>query len=313
MIISASRRTDIPSYYSEWFFNRLTAGYALVRNPMNYHQISYVNLSPDVVDGIVLWTKNPIPMLDSLHRLDNYTYYFQFTLTPYGKDIEPNLPSKSHYLIPAFQNLSKRVGRNRVIWRYDPIFINQTYTIEYHKTYFYQLAKRLAPFTQKCTISFLDLYRNTLRNIKPFSIHPPSPEEQLELVTYFSEVSHRYGLQLDTCAERNDLHALGVSHAHCIDKHLLEEIGHYQLHTPVKNSQRPFCGCFPSIDIGGYNTCQNGCVYCYANYNQKIVSNQCTLHNPLSPLIFGEVCPADTIKRRFMYSLIDSQCSFFDF
>ena len=128
MIISASRRTDIPSFYSEWLFNRLKEGYVCVRNPMNIHQISQISLSPDVVDGIVFWTKNPTPMLERIHELDNYTYYFQFTLNSYGKDIEKNVPSKNDVIIPTFKKLSSIIGKERIVWRYDPILINEHYT-----------------------------------------------------------------------------------------------------------------------------------------------------------------------------------------
>lgn len=130
MIISASRRTDIPSYYSEWFFNRLNEGYVFVRNPMNAHQISKISLLPDVVDGIVFWTKNPTPMLNKLDRLEKYHYYFQFTLTAYGPDVEKNIPSKNKIILPAFRRLSKEIGKEKVVWRYDPIFFNEIYTIE---------------------------------------------------------------------------------------------------------------------------------------------------------------------------------------
>lgn len=164
MIISASRRTDIPTYYSDWLLNRVKAGYVYVRNPMNAHQISRISLSPEVVDGIVFWTKNPTPMLDKLDALRDYMYYFQFTLNSYGTDVERNIPSKNNVIIPAFQRLSDLIGPGRVIWRYDPIFLSKTYTMNYHIRYFEELAKRLSPYTKKCTISFLDIYRNTEKN-----------------------------------------------------------------------------------------------------------------------------------------------------
>ena len=124
MIISASRRTDIPAFYAEWFFNRIKEGYVLVRNPMNYHQVSKISLSPAVVDGIVFWTKNPLPMMTRLDELREYPYYFQFTLTPYGKEMEPGLPSKKAVLIPVFRELSRKLGPDRLVWRYDPILLN---------------------------------------------------------------------------------------------------------------------------------------------------------------------------------------------
>lgn len=149
MIISASRRTDIPTYYSDWLLSRVKAGYVYVQNPMNAHQISRVSLSPEVVDGIVFWTKNPTPMLDKLDALRDYMYYFQFTLNSYGTDVERNIPSKNNVIIPAFQQLSDLIGPDRVIWRYDPIFLSETYTMDYHIRYFEELAKRLSPYTKK--------------------------------------------------------------------------------------------------------------------------------------------------------------------
>lgn len=312
MIISASRRTDIPAYYSEWFENRIKEGFLLVRNPMNIHQISKINLSPDVIDGIVFWTKNPIPMLNRMDIYKCYPYYFQFTLTAYGKDIEARLPSKNQELIPAFCNLSKQIGRERIVWRYDPIFINDTYTVEYHKKYFKVLAAKLGSFTEKCTISFLDLYKKTEINIKPQSIRIPTEEETFELMTNFAEVSKEYGFYIDTCAEQIDLSRFGIQHACCIERERLERIGHYKLDVKKDPNQRDICGCISSIDIGTYNTCKNGCIYCYANYSKSTVENQTRKHNPQSPLLFGEIELNDVIKERKMESLVVNQMSIFD-
>lgn len=312
MIISASRRTDIPTYYADWLFNRLEEEYVLVRNPMNIHQIGKISLAPEVVDGIVFWTKNPIPMLDRLSELDKYNYYFQFTLNAYGKDVEPNIPSKNDVIIPAFQQLSKIIGRERIIWRYDPIFFNEYYTMEYHCKYFRMLAERLGPYTEKCTVSFLDLYRNTARNTKPLNIQPETMEQQIEIMQRFLKIADEYGLYIDTCAEEIDLEKFGISHAHCIDKKRFEQIGKYKLSVEKDPNQRPECGCIASIDIGTYNTCKNGCLYCYANYSHNTVVKNAQLHNPLSPLLFGEVGPDDTIKERKVKSCKDCQFTLFD-
>ena len=312
MIISASRRTDIPAFYSNWLFNRLNAGFAYVRNPMNIHQIGKISLAPEVVDGIVFWTKNPIPMLDRLSELDKYNYYFQFTLNAYGKDVEPNIPSKNDVIIPAFQQLSKIIGRERIIWRYDPIFFNEYYTMEYHCKYFRMLAERLGPYTEKCTVSFLDLYRNTARNTKPLNIQPETREQQIEIMQRFLKIADEYGLYIDTCAEEIDLEKFGIAHAHCIDKKRFEQIGKYKLSVEKDPNQRPECGCIASIDIGTYNTCKNGCLYCYANYSHNTVVKNTQLHNPLSPLLFGEVGPDDTIKERKVKSCKDCQFTLFD-
>ena len=313
MIISASRRTDIPAYYSEWFVNRIHDGFVYVRNPMNIHQISKISLSRDVVDAIVFWTKNPVPMMDKIDEFKEYPYYFQFTLTSYGKDIETGLPSKNQVLIPAFCDLSKKIGRERIVWRYDPIFINDTYTVEYHKKYFKTLASKLGKYTEKCTVSFLDLYRNTERNIRPLGIRVPTEDERMEIMKSFVETAQEYGFYIDTCAEEVDLSELGITHARCIDQERIERIGKIHLDVKKDSNQRDVCGCVASIDIGTYNTCKNGCAYCYANYSKVTVENQTQNHDPSSPLLFGRVGSDDVIKERKMKSLIQNQMSLFDF
>ena len=307
MIISASRRTDIPTYYSEWLFNRLREEYVLVRNPMNIHKVSKINLSPSVVDGIVFWTKNPVPMLQRLSELEKYSYYFQFTLNSYGQDVEQNVPSKNHVIIPAFQKLSKMIGRNRVIWRYDPILLNEKYTMEYHCKYFRIMASKLSDYTEKCTVSFLDLYKNTIRNVKLLNLQDVSTAQQLELMEKFSEIAKENGIFIDTCAEAIELENLNISHAHCIDKERLERLGRCKLSVEKDPNQRTECGCIASIDIGAYNTCQNGCLYCYANYNTGIVKRNASVHNPYSPLLFGELTPEDNVTERKVKSC--KECS----
>lgn len=313
MIISASRRTDIPSYYSEWFFNRLNEGYVFVRNPMNAHQISKISLLPDVVDGIVFWTKNPTPMLNKLDRLEKYHYYFQFTLTAYGPDVEKNIPSKNKIILPAFRRLSKEIGKEKVVWRYDPIFFNEIYTIDYHCKYFEMLASKLAQYTEKCTISFIDLYSNTKRNMKSLNMQMITLEQQTELAERFVEIANRYNLYIDTCAENYDFRKLGVFPAHCIDKERFEKIGKYKLGIGKDTYQRDACGCIESIDIGAYHTCKNGCLYCYANYSSACVNQNFAQHNSESRLFFGESQEEDIIKERTMKSYIDRQMTLFDY
>ncbi len=312
MIISASRRTDIPSYYSEWLFHRLEEQFVLVRNPMNIHQISKIDLSPNVVDAIVFWTKNPTPMLHRLAELEKYNYYFQFTLSAYGPDVETNLPSKNQIIIPAFQKLSQEIGKEKVIWRYDPIFFSEQYSMEYHCKYFKVLASKLGDYTEKCTVSFMDLYKNTERNAKLLNNVKDTYEMQTELLQRFAQIAKEYGLYIDTCAENNDFHDLGVGRAHCIDKERMERIGNFKLNVFKDTNQRAECGCVSSIDIGAYNTCKNGCLYCYANYNANIVDRNFCMHNPKSPLLFGEVGDLDVIKEREVKSLIDNQMNLFD-
>lgn len=309
MIISASRRTDIPTYYSSWFFNRLKAGFVLVRNPMNAHQVSNITLAPDIVDGIVFWTKNPAPMLERIDDLKPYTYYFQFTLNAYGKDVEPNIPSKNDCIIPTFQALAKKIGRERVIWRYDPIFFNQKYTFDYHVTYFERLCALLSGYTDKCTVSFLDLYKKTSRNTA--SIRPDiiSDELKLKVMAAFSDITRKYRLRLDTCAEDLDFGKFGITHAHCIDKERFERIGSFRMNLDKDKSQRDACGCVSSVDIGSYNTCANGCLYCYANFNAEIAHRNVQAHDPQSPLLVGDLTDKDKITTRKLKSCKDCRIS----
>ena len=312
MIISASRRTDIPTYYSEWFFNRLREGYVLVRNPMNARQISRISLSPEAVDGIVFWTKNPVPMLSRLGELEPYPYYFQFTLTAYGRDVEPNLPGKNGVLIPAFQELSRMAGRERVVWRYDPIFLSDRYTVEYHCRYFRVLAAKLGEYTEKCTVSFLDFYRSTARNMRSLHIREMTAAQQREMMEQFSEIAGEYGLYIDTCSEAISLEDLGISHASCVDRERLERIGGYRLNVGRDRNQRKECGCAASVDIGAYDTCGNGCLYCYATDSPPRAAERVRAHRPDSPILFGTVGPEDVIREREAVSLREQQLSLFD-
>ncbi len=312
MIISVSRRTDIPFCYSEWFFNRIKAGYVYVRNPMNPHWISEISLSPDVVDGIVFWTKNPAPMLDRLDELRDYTFYFQFTLNPYGSDVEQNVPSKNEVVVPAFQKLSSAIGKERVVWRYDPILLNGKYTLQYHIRYFERLCDKLADYTEKCTVSFLDLYKNIQRRISPLGIIAPSQGQMEELMGSFCEIAGEHGIYIDTCAEEADFSKFGIQHACCIDVKRLERIGQYKLDVGRDKNQRTACGCASSTDIGTYNSCKNGCVYCYANFNQKIVNDCCGRYDVNSPLLCGSLTPDDRIKPRMMKSCKKEQIALFE-
>lgn len=272
----------------------------LVRNPMNFHQVQRISLSPDVVDGIVFWTKNPLPMLERLKELKDYNYYFQFTLTSYATDIECNLPSKDKVLIPVFQKLSDMIGRNRVIWRYDPILLSEKYTLSYHLKYFELLCRRLSGYTEKCILSFLDHYRNTERNLdvlKPLALEY---SDMLRISEGLSEIAHSYNLQLEACSEEIDLSGCGIGKARCVDARILEKLSGIPLAIKKDGNQRTFCLCSQSIDIGAYNTCRNGCLYCYANYNPSLVERNARLHDPLSPLLFGSLSSEDVITERRM-------------
>ncbi len=312
MILSVSRRTDIPNYYSEWFLNRIKEGYLYVRNPMNTHQISKILLSPEVVDCIVFWTKNPEPMFSRLDELDEYKYYFQFTLTGYGNDIECNVPHKRKSMIPIFQKLSQKIGKEKVIWRYDPIIFTNKYSLEYHLKAFGQIAGELHGYTSKCVISFVDIYAKNKRNMDTFN---PIALSENNLVSFGKEISliaDRYNIKVASCAEAFDLSSCGIAHNCCIDKELIERIIGCKIQAGTDRNQRKECGCIESVEIGTYNTCKNGCQYCYANYSQKSVSQSCKLYDVNSPLLCGEITENDRITERKVKSLKQKQLAIWD-
>lgn len=308
MIISASRRTDIPAYYSDWFFHRLKERCVLVRNPMNARQVSRIDLSPDVVDCIVFWTKNPQPMLAELHRLRDYAYYFQFTLTSYGSDIEPNVPSKSGEMIRTFQTLSDAIGPHRVVWRYDPILISAKYSADYHIKYFERLCRHLAGYTEKCVISFMEFYSKISTAAKKLGIVRITDAEKRDIVRRFGEIASVYGLKLETCAQSLDFE--GIARARCIDDQLISRIAGCPIVADKDKNQRLECGCVESIDIGLYNTCGHGCKYCYANHSTAAVQGNAGRYDVRSPLLCGTVGEHEKVYDRAVKSLKDPQLKF---
>lgn len=293
MILSVSRRTDIPAFYAEWFMERLRQKYVLVRNPFNAHNISRIPLSPENVDAIVFWTKNSKPIHKYLDEIDNlkYKYYFQYTITPYKKDLEEEVQDKKE-IVETFKNLSEKIGSEKVILRYDPVILSDNYTIDFHKKAFARLCDLLAPYTKKIVFSFLDDYKKISKNIKQLNIKEISAEEMYIMAEYFADTAKKYNLKIESCAEQIDLERFGINHGKCIDDELIEKITGYKL-SVGRDNQRNACGCIKCIDIGEYNTCMHKCLYCYANINKEAAFKNNKLHDNKSPLLIGYV---DEIK-----------------
>lgn len=297
MIVSASRRTDIPAFYAEWFFNRLKEGYVLVRNLYNYRQVSKISLSPEAVDCFVFWTKNPTKILEKLDLLKDYKYYFLITITPYDNLIEKNLPPKD-FIIQSFQKLFEMIGKNRTIWRYDPIFLADKIDIDYHRREFDKMSSLLAGYAERCVISFLDLYPKIQKNAQRLKIAPPNTEQILELSEILSGIAGKKGIKLQTCCESVDLTMFGIERGKCVDDKLIEEIAGKKLSLSKDKNQRQNCGCALSVDIGAYDSCRHDCVYCYANISEKAADRNIKNHDPYSPLLIGRPEPEDVITER---------------
>lgn len=311
MIVSASRRTDIPAFFSDWFLKRIQEGYVYVRNPMNARQVSRISLSPEVVDCIVFWSKNPAPMAEKLQRLEGYPYYFQFTLNAYGRDLEANLPPVDQR-IDTFRRLSERLGRHRVIWRYDPVIVNSRYTLDWHGENFRYIADRLEDFTEKATISFIDLYPKIAGNIRGKDVRELSHEQKETLAECFAGIAHAHNLSIDTCAEDIDLEAFGIGHARCIDDRLISRLLGCAMDVGKDKNQRPVCGCAASIDIGAYDTCQNGCAYCYANHSPAVRRRNLQAYHPDMPLLCSQVTELDKVTERRVKSHRSGQMELFE-
>lgn len=312
MILSVSRRTDIPAFYSKWFMNRVREGYVMVRNPMSYHAISKISLSPELIDCIVFWTKNAEPLIKYLSELDTkYMYYFQYTLNAYLKDIEPNLP-KLQEKIEIFKKLSSHVGKDRVIWRYDPIILTEKYDVDWHIRAFTYICNELKDYTNVCVFSFVDMYDKICTNMKAINAMPIDKEKMEIIADSFSKIAKENGIVLKTCCEEIDLEKYDIEHSCCIDPILMARLLNCTLKTKKDPNQRGVCGCVESIDIGQYNTCKHGCKYCYANYSIQSVTNNSQKHHESSPLLIGNVEDDDKITERKMKSLINGQIGIFD-
>jgi hypothetical protein len=308
MILSASRRTDIPAYYSEWLVNRLHAGYVLTRNPMNHTQVSKVILNPDIIDCIVFWTKDPLNMLDKLDTIDKpgYRYYFQFTLTPYDKSVEKRLRDKEE-IIKTFCQLSDRIGKDKVVWRYDPVILNGVFDFIFHKEQFTRLCSKLCRHTEQCIISFVDIYSKLRTDI----LREISMDERAELGRMISSTAKDFGITVKACCENSYLSEYGIEQASCIDKLLIERICGYSPDIKRDRNQRDSCRCFESIDIGAYNTCKNGCLYCYATFNRGTANKNFSMHDPDSPLLVGLPGGINVTERK-VRSLKESNMTMFE-
>lgn len=282
-IISASRRTDIPTYYGEWFINRLKEGYFMTRNPYN-NKVTKTCFRKEDIDCIVFWTKNPIPFMKYLPDLKDVPYYFQFTLTGYGKDIEANLPDKQR-LIEAFKELHDK-GNGNIVWRYDPVVfkpVGEDCSPEWHIETFRKLAQQLRGYTDRCVISFVDLYSH----ITPMTLFSPL-QGGVDINGFcktLADIAQENGMDMFTCAESIDLSYCGIRKGKCIDPDYIQSITGKVIKANKDKGQRTACGCIESADVGVYNSCLNGCKYCYACANQKRTEACMKRYDPTSPLL----------------------------
>ncbi len=307
MIINTGQRTDIPAFYAEWFSNRLRDGIVCVRNPFHPSQVSRYRLDPSVVDVIGFCTKNPAPLFPYMDLLAPYGQFWFVTITPYGRDIEPNVPDK-HRLLEDFKRLSGLVGSSAVAWRYDPIFLTDRYTADYHLRAFEQMASALEGYTAVAVISFIDLYPKVRRNF-PEAREVPG-EQRLALGKELIRIAASHGMTVKPCAEGDELAPYGADCGGCTRISDYERAIGKRLNAPKKKGARAACACHLSCDIGAYNSCRHLCRYCYANADAARVLAQCRLHDPKSPFLLGNYRDGDRIHDVPQRSWVDGQLSF---
>ena len=298
MIISASRRTDIPAFYSDWFLKRVREGYFFRVNPFNSNQVSGFSLQPEDVDAICFWTKNPAPLLKHLAELDErgLNYYFQFTLNPYGREFEPQVPPLEER-VATFRELAGRIGPERVVWRYDPVILTSVTPVSWHLEQAERIASQLKEATCSLVFSFYDFYgkgqgrlNQALRDTGIILDDITLPEQSRELdmlVRGFKSIATRHNLRIHSCSEDVDLSAIGIEQGACIDGALIQEL-FGGAPTAIKDkNQRQACRCVESVDMGLYNTSHFRCTYCYANFNEATIESNCRKPFPDSPSLLG--------------------------
>ena len=293
MIISASRRTDIAAFYAEWMMRRFRAGYCTVPNPLNRHQVSVISLRPGDVEAIVFWTRNARPLMTHLQELDSrgYRYYFQYTIIGNLREIDPKSPPVATAL-DTFCELSERLGPNRVIWRYDPIVFSQLTPPAFHRENYQRLAESLRNRTARSVISIVDIYRKTQRRMKdlqgtPAAIQPCDELEVQNLMSDVARVARANGMDIVSCAEEMDLRPFGIRPGKCIDDQVIASALGVDVSKKKDPTQRGACGCVVSRDIGMYDSCIYGCVYCYATKSFAQARVHLEEHDPDSPSLLG--------------------------
>ena len=307
-ILSASRSTDIPAFYADWFLERLKAGYSVWMNPFNQerYRVSFADTRM-----IVFWSKNPKPMLERLDEVESLgfrQYYFQFTLNDYvAEGLEPNVPPVEER-IDTFKRLADRIGKERIIWRFDPLMLTEKISIDALLERVGNIGQQLKGYTEKLVFSFIDIaaYRKVQKNLAGLGVREFSPDDQIKFAQGLAELNKDLGMELATCGELVDLSAYGVKHNKCVDDDLMVRLFHddaklmdfigaeydmfngWQIKKSKKDKgQRKSCGCIVSKDIGMYNTCRHFCVYCYANTSKECVLKNVGRHNDESESLIG--------------------------
>lgn len=295
MILNTGARTDTVQFYTQWLLKRFEEGYVYARNPLFPNRVVKYELSPEKIDLVMFCSKNYKPILPRLHEItDKYRTYFNYTVTAYGKDVEPLVPSVDES-IETLIALSKQVGKQRVAWRYDPVLLTDKYTIEVHAKTFEYTAEKLAPYIDRCIFSFVEMY-NKLKTNMP-EIVPLTETDKNHIAEILGSIANKYGIHIQTCGTNGDYSQYGIRSSGCATLEILGAANGCEFKNLKHKGLREGCHCIESRDIGAYDTCLNGCKYCYANKNPKKAKDNYKLHNPDSPLLLGDLQSFDEVTQ----------------
>lgn len=295
MIINTGGRTDTVQYYSEWLLNRFKEGFVFSRNPFYPSKVTRYELTPDKVDCIVFCSKNYEPILERLNEItDKFNTYFFYTITAYNKDIEPRVPpiEKSIETLLKLENI---VGKNRIAWRYDPVLLTEKYTIDCHLKTFKNMTNQLSGHIDRCIFSFVEMYKKLSVNMP--ELKPITEDEKISIACGMGEIAQKYNLHLQTCATNGNYEQFNIHPSGCMTLDILENAAGVKFKKLKHKGNRKYCNCIETRDIGAYDTCPNGCKYCYANSTPKKALENFKLHNPNSPILFGEIKKTDIIQQ----------------
>lgn len=294
MLINISGRTDIVNYYSEWMFKRFEEGYVLSRNSLFPNSVRRYELTPEKVDCIIFGSKNFAPVLERIHEItEKFPTYFYYTITAYGKDVEPGVPDIDPS-IGTFLKLADIVGSQRVAWRYDPILLTENYTVDKHIETFRYIAGRLGGRFDRCIFSFVEMYKKHETNFP--ELIPLTMENKDEIAKEIGRTASEEGFILQTCGPEEDYAKYGIQTSGCVTLDILGKANNLPFRKLKHKGFRKGCHCMESRDIGALNSCVNGCKYCYANKNAQLPRENYALHNPDSPLLIGHLEPTDRLE-----------------
>lgn len=304
MIINTGARTDTVQYFTKWLLKRFEEGYVLTRNPLFLNKITRYELTLKKVDAVIFCSKNYAPILPFIKKIsDKFNTYFYYTITAYGKDVEPGVPSIEDSMETLIK-LSEIVGKQRAAWRYDPVLLTQKYTTDYHINTFEYMAKTLAPYIDRCIFSFVEMYKKLEANM-PEIILLTEDDKRL-IAKNLGEIAKLNNIVIQTCGTKDDYSKYGIGVSGCMTLDILGKANGVEFKKLKHKGMRQGCGCIESRDIGAYDTCLNGCRYCYANKNHKKAFENYKFHDPNSPLLLGEIQEGDVIQQGMQKSFLVS-------